>query len=815
MRKLLSTLLATLVLLTSFVSLQVLPAANAAADINLLEAINGGNPIVIDDDVDKPFWNTNVSYNGDTHRYLHMSVKSDVPFQIAFSDTVTVSEKWITMTGDFYPAFGLTEGPADSLIPAGSYNVSLDLKGCYTWDNSYPADGMLNLSNAFFEPSGVGHFEVSHLSLSGDATFDPFTKDIDLLPYLNSDNSSSPIVIEDDVDKPFWETAIRYSGNTHPYLHMTVSSEVPFQIAFLDNETTGYDKWISVTGDFCYEFDLNSVPADNLIPAGTYHVSMYIKGCYTWDNSYPANGNLMIDGVFFEPSGVGHFEVSHLSLSSEAVYVPRSMGNLMDKSYVVEGLENISVNDAGEWIIKGRVALAPYYTFNYSVLPNLQLHAVSSVPYAVTICDNDPGDLYDNQWIDLYPNWAGESYFPAGTFNDTRSIQDIFNYKVTNEGWKNQNNEATVRAIYIEPQGEGTLTLKSLNLVGTDMESDGYNYYTTSSDFYYQRSPHNVHKVGTRAGLGYGTTPAQYKLFNRNTGDYVRVYCADFYTTARGEVNFRRLTLENSPLAHNAGFLRAVAKHAYLKKSLSDLIGDVVKTVDDAALKADLDNLTEEEALSACQAAMWEYSNGTNNSAKEFEYVRSVAFSRNSSKNFPAYSGYDTNMYGAKVATNVLAAGTKITSENHGVKTASDRRINAVYNYLMNLPADDTLPKQATVMTQETLNADGTVTVVFWASEANKDGSAVELQANVSGASVVGDVVELADGKRQVTLSGFSGSEYSIWFYGSQDLGPQAYFYEADGGMKVAQSFIGVDEAPARVSESKTFKAPAKPTTTT
>lgn len=133
MKKVLSIVLSVAMLMTFATAMFVTPVSAAEGDINftadgpiVLEAAEAGaeNPIWIAEETqafiaDKP--------------YIDLSISSDVPFDLYFSDS---NGKSMWGAADFCWAF---PGGTSSEIPAGDYyGIRIDLTGAYTWN---PAGG--------------------------------------------------------------------------------------------------------------------------------------------------------------------------------------------------------------------------------------------------------------------------------------------------------------------------------------------------------------------------------------------------------------------------------------------------------------------------------------------------------------------------------------------------------------------------------------------------------------------------------------------------------------------------------------------------
>jgi hypothetical protein len=143
---------------------------------------------------------------------------------------------------------------------------------------------------------------------------------------------------------------------------------------------------------------------------------------------------------------------------------PVQLENFLQEAYITAGRDNITINSDGSWTATGNFTLTPNYTYDYTEMCYLLQSFVSDVKYKVIIIDTDPEGVYGTHTINLYDNWVGPEYFPAGEYNKADGINGIYNWNITNSGWRNSRNTATVTQIKIELGGTGTLTLKGLAL---------------------------------------------------------------------------------------------------------------------------------------------------------------------------------------------------------------------------------------------------------------------------------------------------------------------------------------------------------------
>lgn len=114
-------------------------------------------------------------------KYLHVGIKSDVPFRITTLDKSDAGNKWILLCNEFYNVIGpvgqdpIGSCPEGSFFPAGEYEICVAYHGIYDWQTSQGTAGWdtknANLNGIYFEAKTAGSFTVSTLKLSAEPTF--------------------------------------------------------------------------------------------------------------------------------------------------------------------------------------------------------------------------------------------------------------------------------------------------------------------------------------------------------------------------------------------------------------------------------------------------------------------------------------------------------------------------------------------------------------------------------------------------------------------------------------------------------------------
>ncbi len=115
---------------------------------------------------------------------------------------------------------------------------------------------------------------------------------------------------------------------------------------------------------------------------------------------------------------------------------------LLDTTYIVEGAENVAVNDDGSWTITGKVALAVNIEYDLDVVKNIYQKLDAVTPIKITLYDG-----YADKWIGLYDNWVGPQFFPAGVYDGNNGVDGIYNWNsfATKDG-----KIATLTSVYFE-----------------------------------------------------------------------------------------------------------------------------------------------------------------------------------------------------------------------------------------------------------------------------------------------------------------------------------------------------------------------------
>ncbi len=155
-------------------------------------------------------------------------------FDINLDVTTAAADANYGLSSDLYPL--LCEATDNDMIPAGSYQASMNLYNCYTYNQVAPADGMSTIKKVHILLGGKGELTIDLLALSNAATFGRFADGVQ-----KSDGYEKP--------KTVFET-------TYPLVDdlLMVKAEKTLVSAFLDNITSDYT--VTVT-------DVNGAVVDN------------------------------------------------------------------------------------------------------------------------------------------------------------------------------------------------------------------------------------------------------------------------------------------------------------------------------------------------------------------------------------------------------------------------------------------------------------------------------------------------------------------------------------------------------------------------
>ena len=245
-------------------------------------------------------------------------------------------------------------------------------------------------------------------------------------------------------------------------------------------------------------------------------------------------------------------------------------------------------------------------------------------------------------------------------------------------------------------------------------------------------------------------TTALFKIKNTDGSEY-NAYCVDVKTTIKPGHKYSRVNLEDADYysKDSAKHIRAIVRNAYPFISLKE-ISETLK----------LENLTAEEAITATQLAIWEYSNSVN-----------------------------------------------IQSQLTG-------NIANIYKYLVSLDGIEGQIAKADIISKDPIvykNSESCdVEFIFKVDGKNADGTDINLQYTIEGQSEESTDTNLGvddEGYTHIKVTNVK-SEQNIKFVvqGVQDVGSDVFFYDPEGGREQSQSLIGIQSGNTNISKTFEFK---------
>ncbi|MBR5134510.1 MAG: hypothetical protein IKV35_02815, partial [Clostridia bacterium] len=105
----------------------------------------------------------------DVTRFKNWLIKANasVSFDIQLEVTTSGANANYGLVSEFAPAFG---GATNGLLPAGNYDKSFELLGCYTWNNVLPADGITTVKKITIILGGKGTLTIDTLQMANSGT---------------------------------------------------------------------------------------------------------------------------------------------------------------------------------------------------------------------------------------------------------------------------------------------------------------------------------------------------------------------------------------------------------------------------------------------------------------------------------------------------------------------------------------------------------------------------------------------------------------------------------------------------------------------
>lgn len=256
------------------------------------------------------------------------------------------------------------------------------------------------------------------------------------------------------------------------------------------------------------------------------------------------------------------------------------------------------------------------------------------------------------------------------------------------------------------------------------------------------------------------------------------LYCTDMPVDALDDgIDYRPLNLSDSTYAAAlADKLRAIVLHTYPHK-----------TVEEVAAAANITGLTRGEAITASQLAIWKTAHGDNVQITDF-------------MNFTTYG----NRKSSEIQNELDQEHTDYDNGTDEYKAAVEARIEALYNYLMGLPAQSATKQvvsEASFTKHSTApavsdNGDGTcsVTVTVTVAVQLDSNDSLTLTAHMADGQYYVSQSLTESGTYELTIqnvpAAYANGTVTVAIDGTQTLN-DVYLVDADGIRGVSQSMIG------------------------
>ncbi len=124
-------------------------------DLTVTADTDSGYQVVID--LDRTF-------NVATLKNWLVEATSTAPFDVQLTVTTAGDDMTFGLAPDFWPA--LCTQTVNGCLPAGYYQTSLDLSGCYSYNNVMPADGKTTVKQVVIKLGGKGTLSLDTLQMS-------------------------------------------------------------------------------------------------------------------------------------------------------------------------------------------------------------------------------------------------------------------------------------------------------------------------------------------------------------------------------------------------------------------------------------------------------------------------------------------------------------------------------------------------------------------------------------------------------------------------------------------------------------------------
>lgn len=330
--------------------------------------------------------------------------------------------------------------------------------------------------------------------------------------------------------------------------------------------------------------------------------------------------------------------------------------------------------------------------------------------------------------------------------------------------------------------------------------------YEVSNHMVAQTIPQTFVIVDTSNGA---TTWTPSGLYVNGESNYEVTYCCDYTQGLKWGSDYRRINLEDADYFNEeaAKYIRAIVQTSYPYVTIDEM---KQRLKDGGLSESFVDSLTRADIISAVQMAIWHYCyEGV--IPEEESYYATIGVSQNSGiRYFTAFHDFTNEMWE--------------WIPNKTNKTFDERteyKINNLIWYLCNLDPveatedttvlsevkvgrtdivpynDDTYEVSLHIMLNASCDENDDVVLKVRSYSTNDDGSV----------SVTDSYAIRLDEKKEYGFSIYAknGDTIEVVAEGTQDLGQNVYFYEAEGGPTSSQSLVGMAEGETPVYAATAF----------
>ena len=296
--------------------------------------------------------------------------------------------------------------------------------------------------------------------------------------------------------------------------------------------------------------------------------------------------------------------------------------------------------------------------------------------------------------------------------------------------------------------------------------------------------------------------------YSYGNSNYEALYCCDIETSLVNEAYYKRVNLEDSNYydAEAASHIRGILMNSYPYVTVEEMRQNLAENGFE-----DAEKLTRAEMISAVQAAIWTFANGTYNEdhTSAFKYLNTFNVSMNCQWGGALHDVTNETRTAWSNPENAFPETWRGTAVDKDV----EKRINALIEYLVAQKAVNAKENEIIISDIEIIGS----TPIRSEAENEKDIYNVELKValNNSGSTAsdniklnvyVDDVlagesttIELGTEEYVVNVKAKMGQTIKAVVSGTQYIPKGVYFYEPEGGRDASQCLVGVAEGETDV----------------